>query len=110
MRHMGGLFYHFVIGNGHGSGDGEVEVGWRWEKQKFVNRPFDIQICLVGNFNYQQVSPAQFNSLAELISILQRQYGISISKIRTHKDIPGLITECPGRNFSLYRLLAGLKK
>ncbi|MCD5401127.1 LysM peptidoglycan-binding domain-containing protein, partial [candidate division NPL-UPA2 bacterium] len=32
-RGLGGLAYHFVIGNGTGSGDGEVEVGWRWVRQ-----------------------------------------------------------------------------
>lgn len=109
-RRMGGLFYHFVIGNGRGSGDGEVEVGWRWKRQKCANRPQDIQICLVGNFNYQSPTPAQFNALLELTEILQKQYYIPYNSIRRHKDIPGVITECPGRNFSLYRLLAELKK
>jgi N-acetylmuramoyl-L-alanine amidase len=109
-RRMGGLFYHFVIGNGRGAGDGEIETGWRWKKQKCANRPQDIQICLVGNFNYQNPSSAQLNSLSELIQILQKQYSIPYGNIRRHKDVPGVITECPGRNFSLYRLLAELKK
>jgi len=109
-RRMGGLFYHFVIGNGNGSGDGEVEVGWRWKKQKCANRPQDIQICLVGNFNDQSPTPAQLNSLSELIRILRKQYNIPYVSIRRHKDVPGAITECPGRKFSLYRLLAELKK
>lgn len=109
-RRMGGLFYHFVIGNGHGSGDGAVEVGWRWKKQKCANRPQDIQICLVGNFNYQSPTPAQLNSLSELIQILRKQYNIPYGNIRRHKDVPGAITECPGRKFSLYRLLAELKR
>jgi LysM repeat protein len=109
-RGMGGLFYHFVIGNGHGSGDGEVEVGWRWKRQKCANRPQDIQICLVGNFNYQSPTPAQMKSLSELIRVLQRNYNIPYSNIRRHKDVPGAITECPGKNFSLYRLLAEVKR
>jgi LysM repeat protein len=109
-RGMGGLFYHFVIGNGRGSGDGEVEVGWRWKKQEYAKRPQDIQICLVGNFNYQSPTPAQMNSLSELIRILQKQYNIPYGNIRRHKDVPGAVTECPGRKFSLYRLLAELKQ
>jgi LysM repeat protein len=109
-RRMGGLFYHFVIGNGRGSGDGEVEVGWRWKRQKCANRPQDIQICLVGNFNYQSPTSAQLNSLSELIRILRKHYNISYGKIRRHKDVPAATTECPGRKFSLYRLLAELKK
>ena len=108
-RGMGGLFYHFVIGNGHGSGDGEIEVGWRWKMQKCAKRPEDIQICLVGNFNYQSPTPAQMKSLSELIRVLQKNYGISYGNIRRHKDVPRANTECPGRNFSLYRLLAEVR-
>ena len=41
-RHMGGLFYHFVIGNGTKTADGSVETGWRWKKQVPANRPNEI--------------------------------------------------------------------
>jgi len=109
-RGMGGLFYHFVIGNGTDTSDGEIEVGWRWIRQRKASRPYDIQICLVGNFNYQEVSPAQFESLIRLIKILCLQYNIPLSNIRRHKDIEGCITECPGENFPYYRLLIELKK
>lgn len=110
QRHMGGLFYHFVIGNGTDSGDGEIEVGWRWRRQAEANRRQDIQICLVGDFNEQEVSYAQFNSLIQLIKVLQRQYAIPSSHIRMHKYIPGRITECPGRHFPLSRVIAELRK
>jgi len=109
-RRMGGLFYHFVIGNGTLSGDGEIEVGWRWRKQKEVNRPADIQICLVGNFNKETVSSAQFNALAELVALLCEQYNVPLRNIRQHKDIGGKITECPGANFPLDRLVAELSR
>lgn len=110
QRHMGGLFYHFVIGNGTDSGDGEIEVGWRWRNQAEANRRQDIQICLVGDFNKQEVSYAQFNSLLQLLRVLKRQYSIPVSRIRTHKYIPGRITECPGRHFPLSRIIAELRK
>jgi LysM repeat protein len=109
-RRMGGLFYHFVIGNGTLSGDGEIEVGWRWRKQEEVNRPHDIQICLVGNFNKETVSNAQFDALVKLIKVLRKQYGISLRNIRKHKDIADKFTECPGSNFPFYKLLAELKR
>jgi LysM repeat protein len=109
-RGMGGLFYHFVIGNGTGSQDGEVEVGWRWIRQIEVERNADIQICLVGNFNQQEVSAAQFNSLLRLLEALSRQYKIMPYRIRRHKDIAGKITECPGRKFPFYSLLSELRK
>lgn len=107
---LGGLFYHFVIGNGSGSSDGEVEVGWRWRRQLEVERPYDIQICLIGDFNQQYISQAQFNSLIKLISILRKHYNISLNNIREHKDIRGKITECPGEKFPFYKLLAELRK
>jgi LysM repeat protein len=108
-RGMGGLFYHFVIGNGTGSGDGEIEVGWRWRKQKKANRPNDIQICLVGNFNRQKVSAAQYESLVKLITVLRKQYNIAVRNVRRHKDVTRKATDCPGRNFPYSRIISDLK-
>lgn len=109
-RRMGGLFYHFVIGNGTGSGEGEIEVGWRWRRQVEVDRRGDIEICLVGDFNRQSVSNAQFNSLVKLLSVLTQQYSIPLSKIKKHKDMVTKVTECPGERFPFYKVLAELKK
>ncbi|MCX5716529.1 MAG: N-acetylmuramoyl-L-alanine amidase [Candidatus Omnitrophica bacterium] len=110
QRNMGGLFYHFVIGNGTASGDGEIEVGWRWIKQAQIERPKEIEICLVGNFNNEYISQAQFDSLVKLISVLQKQYNIPVNNIRRHKDLKGAATECPGGNFSLDKVLAALRE
>ncbi len=107
-RKMGGLFYHFVIGNGTYTPDGAVELGWRWKKQAKANRPYDIQICLVGNFDEQTVSDAQFNSVVHLVSILTEQYEIPLERIRRHKDLVGKHTDCPGKNFPFQRVLETL--
>ncbi|MBI4353026.1 MAG: N-acetylmuramoyl-L-alanine amidase [Candidatus Omnitrophica bacterium] len=104
-RRMGGLFYHFVIGNGDGFPDGAIEAGWRWKKQVKANRPHDVQICLIGDFSRQEVSEAQLGSLVKLIRILRNEYGIPLTHIRQHRDIKNKHTECPGRNFPFYRLL-----
>jgi LysM repeat protein len=109
QRGMGGLFYHFVIGNGAGSGDGQIEVGWRWRKQAQVNRPNDIQICLVGDFNRQRLSENQFESLIKLVTVLRRQYNISASSIRKHKSIRGKHTACPGSSFPFDRIISRLR-
>ena len=106
---MGGLFYHFVIGNGTGSGDGEIEVGWRWRKQVKANRPYDIQICLVGDFTRESVSEAQMASLSALVKVLRRQYNIPCRNIRRHKDIAGRVTQCPGYNFPFERFLTTIR-
>jgi LysM repeat protein len=109
-RGMGGLFYHFVIGNGRGSPDGQIEVGWRWRAQSQVNRPNEIEICLVGDFNRQDIASGQWDSLVKLISVLRRQYNIPVSCIRKHKDVTSKATECPGQRFPFYRLIAELKR
>ena len=104
-RKMGGLFYHFVIGNGRGTPDGAVEVGWRWREQVKANRPYDIQICLVGNFDKTDVSKKQMDALVGLIQILRQQYGIPTQNIRRHNDIPGKHTDCPGSRFPFHALI-----
>lgn len=109
-RRMGGLFYHFVIGNGSQSREGQIEVGWRWKKHVKANRPFDIQICLVGNFNRQRVSEEQFASLVQLIQTLMADYDIPVDHIRRHDDVPGKHTACPGSNFPFSRLLSALRQ
>jgi LysM repeat protein len=107
-RGMGGLFYHFVIGNGAGMPDGVIEAGRRWREQVKANRPYDIQICLVGNFDEQYVSKAQLESLVILIHVLREQYLIPFSIIRGHRDIYGKHTQCPGSHFPLDEILKEL--
>jgi LysM repeat protein len=110
-RHMGGLFYHFVLDNGtQQTRDGRIEVGWRWRQQVPSNRPNDINICLVGDFSQQQVSQAQFDSLVNLINELRAQYRIPLSAVRKHEDIKGKHTACPGKNFPFHRLIERLSE
>lgn len=104
-RRMGGLFYHFVIGNGSYTGDGEIEIGYRWKKQVKANRPYDIQICVIGDFSKAPLSEAQLTSVSYLVSTLRKQYAIPVSRIRRHCDIPGKHTECPGRYFAFDELI-----
>ena len=105
-RRMGGMFYHFVIGNGSGSGDGEIEVGWRWARQIKANRPMDVQICLVGDFSKTEPTSAQMESLISLVRAIKDDYGVPASAIRRHEDIKGKHTECPGRHFPFHRVLS----
>jgi N-acetylmuramoyl-L-alanine amidase len=106
-----GLGYHFVIGNGNGSGDGQIEIGGRWINQidgahagvKKYNQ-YGIGICLIGNFNETYPTPAQMASLLGLIEYLQGRCRISSQNIITHRHFKG--TECPGRNFPYYKVLA----
>lgn len=99
------LGYHFVIDNGSvGCPDGQIEVGPRWPKQKWGahtksadNRfnEYGIGICLVGNFDVDQPTPAQMQSVARLAAYLMRTYHIPSSRILGHGEIKP--TDCPGR-------------
>ena len=108
------LGYHFVIDNGKnskGNPDGLVEVGSRWLKQKHgahcrVSQNDDnywnehyIGICLVGNFEKQSPTYAQYRALQNLVYFLKERYNIPSDKIIGHKDAdPG--TLCPGKLFN----------
>ncbi|MFN3533199.1 MAG: peptidoglycan recognition family protein [Candidatus Brocadia sp.] len=106
-----GLGYHFVIGNGNGSGDGKIEIGSRWINQidgahagvQEYNH-YGIGICLVGNFNESYPTAAQMASLSALVSYLQERCHIPSENIIMHRHFRE--TDCPGRNFPYYKLLA----
>ncbi len=106
-----GLGYHFVIGNGNGSGDGQIEIGSRWINQidgahagvQEYNH-YGIGICLVGNFNESSPTAAQMASLSALVEYLQQRCHIPSENIVMHRHFRQ--TECPGRNFPYYKLVA----
>lgn len=102
-----GLGYHFLIDNGTlGKGDGQIEVAPRWIKQQCgahckaggMNDK-GIGIALVGNFNQEQPTPTQLQSLVYLLKTLCDYYHIPSSSIVGHRDVEGAATECPGRRF-----------
>lgn len=113
-RGFDGLGYHFVITNGRGAANGRVEVGYRWRQQLTGAHcrvaPYDdnywnkyaIGICLIGNFEKNKPSQAQYRSLAKLVRFLQKRYNIPTRQIKGHGDIKP--TDCPGKNFSFNEL------
>jgi hypothetical protein len=106
-----GLAYHFVIGNGTSSGNGEIEIGDRWRRQvngghvhsDYLNN-IAIGICLVGDFNREQPTRQQLESLDELIRYLRDRVGRHEGKVcivKSHRAInpPQWPTDCPGDRF-----------
>jgi N-acetylmuramoyl-L-alanine amidase len=102
-----GLGYDFLIDNGTlGKGDGQIEVSPRWIKQQAgahcqaggMNEQ-GIGIALVGNFNAEQPTPAQMESLVYLTKILRDYYRIPVSHVVRHRDVMGAKTDCPGKSF-----------
>ena len=113
-NHWEGIGYDFVIGNGTDSGNGQVEVTFRWRQQvagAHCKTPDNwanlnaVGICLVGNFNHNQPTRRQMQSLVKLIRFLQSRYNIPTNRIYGHNTTPGArITDCPGRGFPMSRL------
>jgi N-acetylmuramoyl-L-alanine amidase-like protein len=113
-RMQNGLAYHFVIGNGTSSGNGQIEVGQRWIRQingghvhsDYLNY-ISIGICLVGDFNRDLPTKAEYEALDELIRYLRRRVGKvdgRYSTVRGHREINPRPTDCPGNRFPLYWL------
>ena len=110
-RHMpNGLAYHFVIGNGTSTGDGQIEIGNRWRRQingghvhsDYLNN-IAIGICLVGDYNRDVPTRAQYAALDELITYLRKRVGRvdrRLSIVKAHKEINPVPTDCPGTRFS----------
>jgi N-acetylmuramoyl-L-alanine amidase-like protein len=110
-RMPNGLAYHFVIGNGTSSGNGQIEIGNRWTRQlngghvhsDYLNY-ISIGICLVGDFNRDLPTKAEYEALDELIRYLRRRVGKvdgRYSIVRGHKEINPRPTDCPGSRFPL---------
>ena len=106
------LGYHFVIGNGHGQGDGKTAAGPRWYAQQAgahahsaEHNEFGIGICLVGNFDTQNPTAAQWHTLVELTRRLAKQFSIPAGNIVGHNQIlQGGSTACPGKNLNIQAL------
>lgn len=110
-RGWDGIGYDFVIGNGRGQRDGAVEATYRWKVQKhgahagvYEYNQHGIGICLVGDFNKSHPTQKQLASLVSLIAYLQQRCHIPASHILGHRQVK--MTDCPGRNFPYYEVLA----
>ncbi len=109
--------YHFVIDNGTiGKEKGNIEASPRWIKQKngahckaSQMNYRGIGICLVGNFNKEQVSEEQLESLVYLVNTLRQYYEIPKGNIIGHGQVSGARTDCPGKNFPWREFRARLK-
>ncbi len=106
-----GMAYHFVIGNGSATAMGKIEVGDRWWKQ--INgghvasdrlNDIGIGICLVGDYNKDNVPERQLEALKELVEYLRQKTGGTRRKlpaVKGHREINPKPTDCPGEKFPL---------
>lgn len=104
---LGGLAYHFIIGNGSGAADGVVEVGYRWRdqipgphtKNQDVNLE-SIAVCIVGDLETGAPTKKQMIALLDLLEKLCREGGIPADRIRSHREVDAE-TLCPGRGLPI---------
>ena len=104
--------YHFVIGNGNGLKMGEVASDWRndyklWgmhvSSNNLDHNYRGLGICLIGNFEIQEVPEQQYQALVLLTKSLMKQYDIHSKNVTGHGHTKGESTKCPGKNFPMER-------
>ncbi|HGY92462.1 MAG TPA: hypothetical protein ENK43_14940 [Planctomycetes bacterium] len=98
--------YHFVIDGAGRIWEGRPLV---WQGAHAGNADLNrgnIGICLMGNYDRMDVSPAQAKSLTGLLDWLTATYAIGPSDVRGHgellKTVPGRGTACPGHNLQRF--------
>ena len=91
-RNFQDIGYHFAIDRA-----GRV---WQLRSLKFqgqhvrYNNEHNIGVVVLGNFDLQAMSSAQKEKVKAFAPLLRKQYGLSIKRVYTHKEI--VSTECPG--------------
>jgi N-acetyl-anhydromuramyl-L-alanine amidase AmpD len=101
--------YHYVIdrlGNIFEGRPLTIQGAHAGERNKRGETPnqANIGISLLGNFDSQQITPAQEKALRQLVSYLETTYGIPNSEVYTHNEIRQKFnvgaTGCPGKHLS----------
>lgn len=104
----GGIGYHFVIDkNGVVFYVGDISTA----RANVANLNEQVLgICLIGNFTKAQVpTQEQLDSAHKLCEFFIKNYDdlanvTSWDKVRGHKELPGQSTNCPGDNWSDFRI------
>jgi hypothetical protein len=104
---LGGLAYHFIIGNGSGAADGTVEIGYRWRDQipgpHTKNQDINLEsiaICLVGDLETGAPTKKQMAALLDLLEKVCREGQIPAERVRSHREVD-VETLCPGRGLPM---------
>ena len=105
-----GIGYHFLIGNGEGMPDGAVEATFRWRGQlsgahagRRAENELGVGVCLVGDFDAADPTPAQLASARRLIAFLRERYDLPAERVVPHGEISA--TACPGKRLTVATLL-----
>jgi len=88
--------YHFVV-----APDGTAYRGRALSTPGDTNTEYDpaghLQVMLLGNFEHQQPTPAQWEGTVGLLAHLLRSHGLDAAALGTHREFSRQ-TVCPGEN------------
>lgn len=62
--------------------------------------PGNLGVMVLGNFEIQRPTAAQFSTLDQFVAYQMRQYRVSIRSVYTHQELRP--TACPGRSLQAY--------
>jgi N-acetyl-anhydromuramyl-L-alanine amidase AmpD len=94
----GNIAYHYFI-----DGRGKIHKG-RNERTAGTHTKADnmnfksLGVCLAGNFDNEEPSDAQLEALEKILRNLSAKYNIPKERILGHLEVPGAVTQCPGKN------------
>ncbi len=92
------LPYHYIV-----APDGQVYQGRPASVPGDTNTDYNpqghVQVMLLGNFELQQPTPAQWDSAVALVGHLLRSHGLGLTALGTHRQYTAQ-TVCPGEHFS----------
>jgi N-acetyl-anhydromuramyl-L-alanine amidase AmpD len=109
-RGWDGVGYHFVVGNGTDTPDGALETTFRWREQREGAHAkgwndLGIGVCLVGNFEETDPTPAQLETVKRLVRWLRARFSIPPERVVGHGRLG--TTFCPGKRFSVADVVSG---
>lgn len=96
----GDIGYHYIIDR-----SGRIWEGRPLQYQGAHVRDHNennLGVLLLGNFEQQQPSSAQLQTLQRTLNDLMRTHRVSSSRILTHREWEGAATICPGRSLQHY--------
>ena len=100
-NHWSDIGYHYVI-----EGDGEIVEGrplWKAGAHVKNNNANTIGICLTGNFETEEPSKGQLESLWKLLDGTMENFALNRSDVFAHREDANANTKCCGEN--LYKQL-----
>lgn len=99
--------YHFMI-----APNGDIYETRPINYPGDTNTDYDVRghalICVIGNFEEQKVTQAQWISLVDLSAFLAKHFSVPVSEIKGHKDYTE--TLCPGKDLYQYIASGELQK